>query len=90
MIGSFRHQNQAVTRPAFPSTLGTKWLFVQTMLYIIVCFLFGKRTVDRCRREKCRMGTVDEVVEAVLYQESDGFVTGETVHIDGGAHAGKW
>lgn len=36
------------------------------------------------------MGTVDEVVEAVLYQESDGFVTGETVHIDGGAHAGKW
>ncbi len=37
-----------------------------------------------------RMGTVDEVVEAVLYLESAGFVTGETLHIDGGAHAGKW
>lgn len=37
-----------------------------------------------------RMGTVDEVVEAVLYLETAGFVTGETLHIDGGAHAGKW
>lgn len=37
-----------------------------------------------------RMGTVQEVVEAVLYLESAGFVTGETVHIDGGAHAGHW
>lgn len=37
-----------------------------------------------------RMGTIAEVVEAVLYLESAGFVTGETLHIDGGAHAGKW
>lgn len=36
------------------------------------------------------MGAVDEVVEAVLYLESAGFVTGETLQIDGGAHAGKW
>jgi NAD(P)-dependent dehydrogenase (short-subunit alcohol dehydrogenase family) len=37
-----------------------------------------------------RMGTIAEVVEAVLYLESAGFVTGETLYIDGGAHAGKW
>jgi NAD(P)-dependent dehydrogenase (short-subunit alcohol dehydrogenase family) len=37
-----------------------------------------------------RMGEVSEVVEAVLYLESAAFVTGETLHIDGGAHAGHW
>ena len=37
-----------------------------------------------------RMGEVSEVVEAVLYLESAAFVTGETVHVDGGAHAGHW
>lgn len=37
-----------------------------------------------------RMGEVSEVVEAVLYLESATFVTGETLHVDGGAHAGRW
>ncbi|MBA4066841.1 MAG: 3-oxoacyl-ACP reductase [Isosphaera sp.] len=37
-----------------------------------------------------RMGTVQEVVDAVLYLESAQFVTGETLHVDGGAHAGHW
>lgn len=37
-----------------------------------------------------RMGTVQEVVDAVLYLESAAFVTGETLHVDGGAHAGHW
>jgi NAD(P)-dependent dehydrogenase (short-subunit alcohol dehydrogenase family) len=37
-----------------------------------------------------RMGEVREVVEAVLYLESAVFVTGETLHVDGGAHAGHW
>jgi len=37
-----------------------------------------------------RMGTVREVVDAVLYLESAGFVNGETLHVDGGAHAGHW
>jgi NAD(P)-dependent dehydrogenase (short-subunit alcohol dehydrogenase family) len=37
-----------------------------------------------------RMGEVSEVVEAVLYLESAAFVTGETLHVDGGAHAGRW
>ncbi|WP_010587546.1 SDR family NAD(P)-dependent oxidoreductase [Schlesneria paludicola] len=37
-----------------------------------------------------RLGEVQEVVDAVLYLESAGFVTGETLHVDGGAHAGHW
>jgi NAD(P)-dependent dehydrogenase (short-subunit alcohol dehydrogenase family) len=37
-----------------------------------------------------RMGTVQEVVDAVLYLESAAFVTGEALHVDGGAHAGHW
>jgi NAD(P)-dependent dehydrogenase (short-subunit alcohol dehydrogenase family) len=37
-----------------------------------------------------RMGEVREIVEAVLYLESAGFVSGETLHVDGGAHAGRW
>ena len=37
-----------------------------------------------------RMGEVSEIVEAVLYLESAAFVTGETLHVDGGAHAGRW
>jgi NAD(P)-dependent dehydrogenase (short-subunit alcohol dehydrogenase family) len=37
-----------------------------------------------------RMGEIKEVVDAVLYLESAPFVTGETLHVDGGAHAGHW
>jgi NAD(P)-dependent dehydrogenase (short-subunit alcohol dehydrogenase family) len=37
-----------------------------------------------------RMGEVSEIVDAVLYLESATFVTGETLHVDGGAHAGHW
>lgn len=36
-----------------------------------------------------RIGEVHEIVEAVLYLELAGFVTGETLHVDGGAHAGS-
>lgn len=35
-----------------------------------------------------RMGEIQEIVDAVLYLESAAFVTGETLHVDGGAHAG--
>jgi NAD(P)-dependent dehydrogenase (short-subunit alcohol dehydrogenase family) len=37
-----------------------------------------------------RMGEVQEIVDAVLYLESATFVTGETLHVDGGAHSGHW
>ncbi len=37
-----------------------------------------------------RMGEVQEIVDAILYLENAGFVTGETLHVDGGQHAGRW
>ena len=37
-----------------------------------------------------RMGEVSEIVDAVLYLDSAQFITGETLHVDGGAHAGHW
>jgi NAD(P)-dependent dehydrogenase (short-subunit alcohol dehydrogenase family) len=37
-----------------------------------------------------RMGQASEVVDAILYLHAATFVTGEVIHIDGGAHAGKW
>ena len=37
-----------------------------------------------------RIGEVQEIVDAVLFLEDAAFVTGEVVHVDGGAHAGHW
>jgi NAD(P)-dependent dehydrogenase (short-subunit alcohol dehydrogenase family) len=48
-----------------------------------LAFLAGLHPVNR-------LGDVQEVVEAVLYLDSAQFVTGETLHVDGGAHAGHW
>ena len=35
-----------------------------------------------------RMGEIRDIVEAILYLESAGFVTGEILHVDGGQSAG--
>ena len=35
-----------------------------------------------------RMGEISDIVGAILYLESAGFVTGETIHVDGGQGAG--
>ena len=37
-----------------------------------------------------RLAEVGEVADLLLYLESAHFVNGEVVHLDGGAHAGKW
>jgi NAD(P)-dependent dehydrogenase (short-subunit alcohol dehydrogenase family) len=37
-----------------------------------------------------RMGEVHEIVDAILYLEKASFVTGETLNVDGGQHAGCW
>jgi NAD(P)-dependent dehydrogenase (short-subunit alcohol dehydrogenase family) len=37
-----------------------------------------------------RLGKIDEIIDAVLYLENASFTTGEILHVDGGAHAGKW
>jgi NAD(P)-dependent dehydrogenase (short-subunit alcohol dehydrogenase family) len=36
------------------------------------------------------MGETQEILEAVLYLEKAAFVTGEILHVDGGAAAGRW
>ena len=37
-----------------------------------------------------RLASVNEIVDAVLYLADAPFVTGEVLHVDGGAHAGRW
>ncbi|GHO46008.1 SDR family NAD(P)-dependent oxidoreductase [Ktedonospora formicarum] len=37
-----------------------------------------------------RMGHASEIADAILYLDAAPFVTGEVIHVDGGAHAGKW
>jgi len=46
-------------------------------------FLKGLHPVDR-------IGEVKEVVDAVLFLTDATFISGEVLHVDGGAHAGKW
>lgn len=36
------------------------------------------------------LNAADEIVDAVLYLDKAGLVNGEVIHVDGGAHAGKW
>ena len=37
-----------------------------------------------------RMGEIKEVVDAILFLTDATFTTGEILHVDGGAHAGRW
>jgi NAD(P)-dependent dehydrogenase (short-subunit alcohol dehydrogenase family) len=37
-----------------------------------------------------RVSTVEEIAAAVLYLTEAPTVTGEVLHVDGGAHRGKW
>jgi NAD(P)-dependent dehydrogenase (short-subunit alcohol dehydrogenase family) len=37
-----------------------------------------------------RIGQVKDIVDAVLYLAQAGEITGEVLHVDGGAHAGRW
>jgi len=46
-------------------------------------FLKGLHPVDR-------IGEVKEVVDAALFLTDATFTSGEILHVDGGAHAGKW
>lgn len=45
---------------------------------------------DPDRSPMGKIAEVDDVVGAVLYLAQAGQVTGEVLHVDGGAHAGRW
>ena len=44
----------------------------------------------KLRQPMGRVAVVEDIVDAVLYLVNAGQVTGEILHVDGGAHAGKW
>jgi NAD(P)-dependent dehydrogenase (short-subunit alcohol dehydrogenase family) len=37
-----------------------------------------------------RIGEINEIVDAALFLTDATFTSGEILHVDGGAHAGKW
>ncbi|HXX22687.1 MAG TPA: SDR family oxidoreductase [Terriglobia bacterium] len=42
------------------------------------------------RQPTGRISAVKDIVDAILYLTEAGQVTGEVLHVDGGAHVGKW
>jgi enoyl-[acyl-carrier-protein] reductase (NADH) len=36
------------------------------------------------------ISTVEDIASAVVYLTEAGHITGEVLHVDGGAHFGKW
>jgi len=54
--------------------------------------MHAKETHDSLRdlHPARRIGEVKEIVDAVLFLTDATFTSGEVVHVDGGAHAGKW
>lgn len=37
-----------------------------------------------------KVGEISDIVDAVIYLDNAGFITGETLYVDGGAQAGSW
>ena len=50
----------------------------------------GPQDSLRTRQPTGKLAEVKDIVEAVLYLAEAGQVTGEVLHVDGGAHAGCW
>ena len=44
----------------------------------------------KTRQPMGKIAEVKDIVDAVLYLAQAGQVTGEVLHVDGGAHAGCW
>ena len=50
----------------------------------------GPKDVLKNLQPMGRIGSVKDIADAVLYLAEAGQVTGEVLHVDGGAHAGRW
>jgi NAD(P)-dependent dehydrogenase (short-subunit alcohol dehydrogenase family) len=48
------------------------------------------KEVLKTRQPMGQIATVHDIVDAVVYLTEAGQVTGEVLHVDGGAHVGKW
>jgi NAD(P)-dependent dehydrogenase (short-subunit alcohol dehydrogenase family) len=48
------------------------------------------KEVLKMRQPMGRIATVQDVVDAIVYLTEAAQVTGEVLHVDGGAHVGKW
>ena len=50
----------------------------------------GSKESLASRQPMGKIAEVKDIVDAVLYLARAGQVTGEVIHVDGGAHAGRW
>ena len=50
----------------------------------------GSQDSLKARQPMGKIAEVEDIVDAVLYLAQAGQVTGEVLHVDGGAHAGCW
>jgi len=50
----------------------------------------GPKNPLKARQPMGKVAQVKDIVDAVLYLARAGQVTGEVLHVDGGAHAGCW
>jgi NAD(P)-dependent dehydrogenase (short-subunit alcohol dehydrogenase family) len=50
----------------------------------------GPRDFIRTLRPMGQISSITDIVDAILYLTEASQVTGEVLHVDGGAHAGKW
>jgi NAD(P)-dependent dehydrogenase (short-subunit alcohol dehydrogenase family) len=48
------------------------------------------KEVLKARQPMGHIATVQDIVDAIVYLTEAAQVTGEVLHVDGGAHAGKW
>jgi NAD(P)-dependent dehydrogenase (short-subunit alcohol dehydrogenase family) len=48
------------------------------------------KEVLKTRQPMGQIATVQDIVDAIVYLTEAGQVTGEVLHVDGGAHVGKW
>ena len=50
----------------------------------------GPKDSLKARQPMGKTAAVKDIVDAVLYLAEAGQVTGEVLHVDGGAHVGRW
>ena len=55
-----------------------------------MCRFADRGRINAWDRSRCGAGLQGYIADAVTYLAEAGEVTGEVVHLDGGAHASRW